>query len=132
MNAPGKRWLAFAREDLRVAELSLDDELYNQVCFHAQQCIEKVLKGLLTHYKKTVPRTHAIGELLAVLPEKWFDDLQNELLKMDNYYIPTRYPDALPGTLPEGLPGKKEAVEALAVARQIFDQAEHFLETDAF
>ena len=30
-------WLSFAAEDLQVAELALTADLYNQVCFHAQQ-----------------------------------------------------------------------------------------------
>ena len=29
-------WLAFAREDERVAEWALSAEIYNQACFHAQ------------------------------------------------------------------------------------------------
>jgi HEPN domain-containing protein len=41
------RWLAFAREDLRIAELAMNEGLYNQVCFHAEQCVEKVLKAWL-------------------------------------------------------------------------------------
>jgi hypothetical protein len=40
-----------------------------------------------------------------------------ELEQIDIYYIPTRYPDALPGSLPEGLPGKGDAEGAISVAR---------------
>jgi len=40
---------------------------------------------------------------------------------LDRFYIPTRYPDALPGSLPEGLPNRDDAAEALAVARQVLD-----------
>ena len=35
---------------------------------------------------------------------------------MDIFYLPTRYPDALPGSLDESLPGK-EAEEAIILAR---------------
>jgi hypothetical protein len=35
-------WLCFAHEDLRVAEWAFSAETYNQACFHAQQCVEKV------------------------------------------------------------------------------------------
>jgi HEPN domain-containing protein len=45
------------------------------------------------------------------LPDRWGD-----------YYIPTRYPDALPGTLPEGLPGQSEAKEAVALARTLLER----------
>jgi HEPN domain-containing protein len=37
----GDRWLAFAKEDLRIAELAMNEALYNQVCFHSEQCVEK-------------------------------------------------------------------------------------------
>ncbi len=37
MNEAGERWLAFAREDLHMAELALTEGILNQVCFHAQQ-----------------------------------------------------------------------------------------------
>ena len=36
MHERTERWLAFAREELRMAELALAEALWNQVCFHAQ------------------------------------------------------------------------------------------------
>ncbi len=36
MHERAERWLAFAREDLRMAELAMTEALWNQVCFHAQ------------------------------------------------------------------------------------------------
>ena len=46
MSEARERWLAFAHEDLRVAEIALPEGLFNQVCFHSQQCVEKALKAL--------------------------------------------------------------------------------------
>jgi HEPN domain-containing protein len=57
MNENSKRWLAFAQEDLRVAELVWKQAIYNQVCFHAQQCVEKALKGLLVAQWELPPHT---------------------------------------------------------------------------
>jgi HEPN domain-containing protein len=62
-----EHWLAFAREDLRMAELALPAGIYNQACFHAQQCAEKVVKGLLIHQERIPPRTHLLGDLLNLL-----------------------------------------------------------------
>jgi len=117
MNENAERWLSFAREDLRVAEVVLKEEIYNQTCFHAQQCVEKALKGALARQGQTPPRTHAIADLLELIPADWLSDLRDDLRGLDDYYIPTRYPDALPGTLPEGLPGLTEAEEAVSLAR---------------
>jgi HEPN domain-containing protein len=129
MSEAVERWLAFASEDLQVAEIVLKEGIYNQVCFHAQQSVEKALKGALAyHENRTLPRTHAIADLLRLLPSEWFTELRAELIeKMDDYYIPTRYPDALPGTLPQGLPGKMEAEEALGLARQVMDEVKRLV-----
>jgi HEPN domain-containing protein len=60
MSAPGDRWLEFAHQDLQMAELALPEGIYNQVCFHSQQCVEKCIKGLLANLGKITPRTHSI------------------------------------------------------------------------
>lgn len=128
MNENSKRWLAFAQEDLQVAELVWERQIYNQVCFHAQQCVEKALKGLLVAQGELPPRTHAITDLLSMLPEDRLADLRESLMSLDDFYIPTRYPDALPGALPDGLPGQEQAEEALSVAQQAFRQMQELLE----
>ena len=38
---------------------------------------------------------------------------------LNQFYIPTRYPDALPGSLPEGLPNKEDTEKALQYASEI-------------
>lgn len=120
MNGESERWLQFAGEDLQMAELAMQEAIYNQVCFHSQQCAEKSIKGLLVLQGKATPRTHLLGDLLTLLdPNPFTTSLDIQLL--DRFYIPTRYPDALPGSLPEGLPDHKDATEALIVARQVLD-----------
>jgi HEPN domain-containing protein len=122
------RWLTFAREDLRVADLVLREGIYNQACFHAQQCVEKVLKALITHYHTNAPpRTHDITDLLKLLPSDLIGDLRDDLIKVDDYYIPTRYPDALPGMLPEGLPDEQDAKKTVDLARVLLKRAESLL-----
>ena len=117
MNRAGDRWIEFARQDLLMAELALNEGIYNQVCFHSQQCVEKCIKGLLANLGKTPPRTHSVVDLLGLLPTESLQQLRDELSQLDIFYIPTRYPDALPGSLAEGLPGKEEAEEAIAAAQ---------------
>jgi HEPN domain-containing protein len=119
MNEDSERWLQFAREDLQMAELALQADILNQVCFHSQQGAEKAIKGLLLHQARVVPRTHRLGDLLPLLSPNPFVDIHLDVQLLDRFYIPTRYPDALPGTLSEGLPTRQDAEEALAVARQV-------------
>ena len=118
-------WLGFAREDLRVAEWAFSSEIYNQTCFHAQQCVEKVLKAWLRFQGTLPPRSHQLSLLLALLPDEVLADLYLEITLLDRFYIPTRYPDALAGALPDGLPDATDAQEALAVARSALQEAEH-------
>ena len=124
MNETVECWLAFAHEDLQAAEILLERHIYNQSCFHSQQCVEKTLKALLIHHQDHMPpRIHMIADLLSLLPAELFADVEADSLeKIDNYYIITRYPDALPGSLTQGLPGKSEAEEAMALAHIVLEK----------
>ncbi len=119
-------WFSFAHEDLIVAEASFEEKVYNQVCFHSQQGAEKMLKGFLKSKKQNVPKTHFLEELIELCSniDNRFRSLRSRCSILDRYYIPTRYPDALPGVLPEGLPQKKDAEEALKTLREIMEFVE--------
>ena len=121
MSDRGERWLVFARQDLRMAELAMGEGLHNQACFHCQQCAEKAVKGLLVHRGQTPPRTHRLGDLLGLLDPNPLAGMALAVQLLDRFYIPTRYPDALPGALPEGLPNAEDAQEALTVARETIE-----------
>ena len=119
MNEPERRWLYMASEDLRTAELTFREGIHAQTCFHAQQCAEKALKALLVaQTDHAAPRTHFIVELLRLLPAPILQDAPADLAPvLDTYYVATRYPDALVGPLPEALPGREDARQALDLAR---------------
>jgi len=119
MHERAERWLAFAREDLRMAELAMAEALWNQVCFHAQQGVGKVLKAWLADRGETPPRTHKLIDLVALVGDTTLAGLADDVRILDRFYLPTRYPDALPGALPEGLPGEVESREALTLFRQV-------------
>lgn len=116
----GKNWLNFAAEDLKMAELAMQEHVYNQVCFHSQQAVEKALKGYIESKKKHIPRTHKLIDILAVIKENIFtEDLKEQVILLDRFYIPTRYPDTLPGSLPNGLPIANDAKESLDTATSV-------------
>jgi len=81
-----------------------------------------ILKG------EIYPKSHKLADLLSKIQDSPFDPLKDEILSLDRFYIPTRYPDALPGTLPEGLPSKEDAGEALNTAKAIFKLIKRELE----
>jgi HEPN domain-containing protein len=61
-------WLRHAEADLRYARLGRNEPgmLLNLAAFHAQQSIEKALKGLLVSDQVDFPRTHDLEELLQI------------------------------------------------------------------
>ena len=127
MSEETERWLVFAREDLQVAEMTLRAGIANQVCFHSQQCVEKSLKALILKRGKPLPRTHRLVDLIVFLQEPALSDFTLELQLVDRFYIPTRYPDALPSSLPEGLPNLKDANDALQIAQRILTVVEKLI-----
>ena len=122
MNALAKVWTDYASEDRRMAELALQEGIWNQVCFHAQQCVEKLLKATLAEQGTTIPQVHRLVDLLGRVNPTTATALTphaSDIRSLDRFYIPTRYPDALPGALPTGLPGEQDATMALATATTI-------------
>lgn len=117
------KWLYFAKEDLDVARITLKEQIFNQVCFHSHQCVEKCLKALLRSNNQAPPKIHALIDLLelCIAFNPSLVSFELECKSLDRYYIPVRYPEAPPGSLPSGLPGKADADEALKIATKIFD-----------
>lgn len=84
------------------------------VCFHAQQCVEKYLKALLTLLEIDAPRTHSVDVLRARVPSRArptiTDDEQDRLTE---YATVTRNPgDYEPISL-------AEARRAVRLARRV-------------
>ena len=67
---------------------------YDNICFHAQQAIEKYLKAWLQETNRPVPRTHNLVELLdlivPVLPA--WDRWRNDFSLFTKHAVDSRYP----------------------------------------
>lgn len=89
-------WVGKAENDLKTAAYTLRMKAgcpTDTVCFHAQQCVEKYLKGLLAFQEVEFPRTHDIGELVALAPGKIRRALSAmEQRRLTDYATVTRYP----------------------------------------
>jgi HEPN domain-containing protein len=118
-----KKWIYFAEQDLNFAKSGLKDKFYSHVCFLSQQTVEKSCKAFLIYNNLNYPKTHKIVEILNS-DKKLLDLLKefiDEIKLLDAFYIPTRYPDGIPGSLTEGLPDKKDAESSLSIAEKIFN-----------
>ncbi len=124
-------WIFLAESDLKAARVVLREEIYHTACFHAQQAIEKSLKAILRHRQKNVPKTHSLAKLAHDVEKSGNIGLnEDDLMFVDQFYIPTRYPDALPGSLPEGLPLKDDAEKATHIAEEIFTTVQESIKVD--
>ena len=115
MNA-SKAWYSFAVEDLKMAKLAMKEGIYNQVCFHSQQAVEKSIKSYLEFNGVVPPKTHKLADLISITRNGIFKSIKENIILLDRFYIPTRYPAALPGSMADGLPSKEDALASFKTA----------------
>jgi HEPN domain-containing protein len=125
-----ERWLKQAEYDLRAAEHNADGEYYSVACFNAQQAAEKSLKAFLFAQGERVVLGHSVAELCRRCGEyeKSFADLAGLASKLDRFYIPTRYPNALPGGVPAEVYDEEDATGAIALASKVLAMVSKSLE----
>ena len=84
------------------------------------------MKGLLVSHTGSHPRTHNLVELInrccSAVPA--IAQLQDDARILDQYYLPSRYPDGLPAGPQPGWPTAAHANEALTIAQAIFNQCQ--------
>ncbi len=129
-------WLAQSRDDLRYAHTVFDAEHYALVCFLSQQAAEKAQKGYLRWCRGDHERTHRITQLLdelAIADEELAMSLR-DAEGLDQYYVATRYPDALGGSLPSRVFRRADATSAFDRAERLVNVIERRLphDTDGF
>ena len=97
MNRVIWEWINKAEADYRTAERELavkDGFNYDAVCFHAQQCIEKLMKALLIKNNIIPPKTHDLTVLQQLIPideqEKFAET--KKLRFLNNASVSFRYP----------------------------------------
>ena len=120
------RWLSQAQADLKAAEGSLRAGSFEWACFQAQQAGEKALKAIW-QFSAHEPWGHSLTRLVEEFPD---EPIRGELMgflsqakRLDKLYIPTRYPNGLPDSIPAEVFTREEAQEAIVMARQILDLA---------
>ena len=90
-----RRWLARAEHDLLTARdtFSAHPQVTDTVCFHAQQCAEKMLKAMLVYVDFHVQKTHDLQALLAtcVGHDPSFRELVEAADMLNSYSVQVRY-----------------------------------------
>ncbi|MDA8146504.1 MAG: HEPN domain-containing protein [Thermaerobacter sp.] len=112
------RWVGQAAMDLEVAT-KLAETHPNVGCFMAQQAAEKAMQGVLLALGEKPARTHSVVDRYDRLPQlQGLPGERDDFLLLDLYYIPTRYPDALPGAIPARHFSAGQARQAARLAEQ--------------
>ena len=116
MNKTVKKWVAKADGDFKVAGREMrvrKDRNFDAICFHAQQCVEKMMKAVLIHRRVIPPKTHDLLQLDALLKSSFplWAWPAKDLKFLARAAVAYRYPgdDA----------NRDEAVEAMSITRRI-------------
>jgi HEPN domain-containing protein len=117
----GLRWLEQAEADRKGAELLLNGGSYHLACFVGQQVAEKSLKAFLYAQGEEFVVGHSVEALC-----RWagqFDDdferLRDVVAPLDGYYLPTRYPNSLPDSIPARVYTQRVAEQVLGLTDQV-------------
>ena len=95
------RWLAQAEEEYKDAAYLAKAGRYYLSLFLCQQSAEKALKAFIYTKEEDPIFSHSVVILLrlAASIDPDFESLK-DARRLDDYYIPTRYPNGLPGEIP--------------------------------
>lgn len=124
----GNPWLDYAGEDMQAAEVLYNEGVYRLSSFHAQQVVEKALKGLLWSKRMHPPKIHDVVILYQKAREchPYLVLDVDELEFLNSLYVESRYPADL-GLLPKGMPTRADAEKALGIARKVFQRVQEVL-----
>lgn len=119
------QWLHKARNDLLSAKAVLASEygITDVPCFHAQQTVEKALKGFLTWHGISFGKTHdlmiLLVEIVKISPD--FDDARSVCAELAEFAVDVRYPGGI-SEPPEG-----EAERFISEAEKILIRVERLI-----
>ena len=94
---------------------------YHIACFLAQQVGEKALKAFLYAQGEEIVLGHSVERLChqAARYDSEFERMVSVWSILDGYYIPTRYPNSVPDSIPARIYTSHAAVQAAGLAEEI-------------
>ena len=117
----GRRWLEQAEADLLWVKDLAGRGGYHIACFLAQQTAEKAMKAFIYAQGEDIVLGHSV-ERLCTQASQWNSDFSEKVKRwavLDAYYIPTRYPNGLPDSIPARVYTEETAKNAAALAEEV-------------
>jgi len=93
MDLPAE-WMRYAKSDLALSKAPVSgDVLLENLCFHAQQAVEKSIKAVLITKGIPFPKTHNIDTLIGLLPgDVPVPPDDAKAVELTEYAVMLRYP----------------------------------------
>lgn len=121
------RWFQQAKDDLSFARLAHANRYFAQCCFVCQQACEKAVKAVFYARGERLVLGHSILRLLKDLGRDDLDELREGAKILDQFYIPTRYPNGLPDGVPSEVYTEAQAAQAIGYSEQLMPAVEAIL-----
>jgi HEPN domain-containing protein len=125
------RWFLQAEDDFRFVEwVKTESIFFDKGCFIAQQAGEKALKACLYARGERRVIGHSLFEMIDRLSQTdaEFQIITDEARRLDRFYIPTRYPNGLPGGSPFQIFTAADINEAFKDLKKVLDLCRNYLE----
>ena len=113
-------WFDQANRDLAHAEDAGAAGRHEWACFAAQQAAEKAVKALHL-FRGQEAWGHVVAKLLHELGDAVGAPLIDKAKVLDNFYLPTRYPNGHPEGPPFAHYGPLQSEQAIRYAREIIE-----------
>jgi len=114
-------WIDRAKSSLEIARTRNSNLVYYEdLCYQAQQAVEKAIKGMLIYYNVEPQFTHNIGVLLDELGT--YVNISDEIrkaIKLTKYAVQTRYPGEYDDIT------KEDYEESITIAQQCLEWVEN-------
>jgi HEPN domain-containing protein len=110
-----QNWLKRAKSNLAIAKAGVAGAFFEDLCFEAQQAVEKAFKALLIWQGVDFPYTHDLAQLLTLIQRagRSVPDQVKEAAQLTRFAVFTRYPGiARPVS-------REEYEQALAIAEEV-------------
>jgi HEPN domain-containing protein len=116
-------WIERAKSSLEIARTRNSNLIYYEdLCYQAQQAVEKAIKGILIFYNVEPQFTHDIGILLEELGA--YVNISDEIkkaIKLTKYTVQTRYPGVYDDITNE------DYEESIIIAKECLDWVENII-----
>ncbi len=90
------QWVMKAENDFKIAskEMKSDDPIYDAICFHSQQCVEKYLKAILQENDHYIGKIHDLWKIAkdCILYLREVQEFKEKLVNLSEYAVEVRYP----------------------------------------